>query len=197
MTTIDDVMKAPISLHGLGFLQIKLGANQRMHIWHPDLPRRSCFEHSQVHDHRFGFESRILVGEQTNKIFSFRQIDPLSSAEAVTHHAYRHEGARLPTGGRPWVLDTSGILDVVSTEHNRPGSVYHMLPYVFHESAPLRDGRVATVMRKTAEHEKGARSLCRPHIAPDEHFDRYQLSVAQMWEVVEDVLTQGYRGEEG
>jgi len=43
--------KETISLHGLGFIQIVLGGNQRMHVWHPDLPRRDCYEHSAIHNH--------------------------------------------------------------------------------------------------------------------------------------------------
>lgn len=53
-----------ISLHGLGFIQIKLDDNQRLHIWHPDLPRRKCFEHSNIHNHRFAFKSTVLKGIQ-------------------------------------------------------------------------------------------------------------------------------------
>lgn len=58
-----------ISLHGLGFLQVKLGASQRLHVWHPDLPRRRCFRQSAIHDHRFAFTSRVLVGTQINHLW--------------------------------------------------------------------------------------------------------------------------------
>jgi hypothetical protein len=34
---IDDVMIDKITLHELGFLQVQLQGNQRLHAWHPDL----------------------------------------------------------------------------------------------------------------------------------------------------------------
>jgi hypothetical protein len=59
--------KETISLHGLGFIQVKLPANRRLHVWHPDLPRRDCFAYSAIHNHRFGFRSTVLVGHQRNR----------------------------------------------------------------------------------------------------------------------------------
>ena len=91
--------KDQISLHGLGFLQVKLPGNQRIHVWHPDLPRRKCWESSNIHDHRFGFISRVLVGRQINQLY--REV-PFAPASDPTHIAYLHEGNRTTFGNRPW-----------------------------------------------------------------------------------------------
>jgi len=40
---------------------------QRMHVWHPRLPRRDCFEHSATQSSLFSFTSRILRGVQKNQ----------------------------------------------------------------------------------------------------------------------------------
>jgi hypothetical protein len=40
-------------------------ANRRMHVWHPDLPRRACYEWSPIHNHRFSFRSTVLVGSRS------------------------------------------------------------------------------------------------------------------------------------
>ena len=99
MSTVHDPMKAPISLHGLGFIQVQLQGDLRLHVWHPDLPRRRCFEHSAIHNHRFRFESLVLVGVQINIKYSATPLQP------ATHTLYRHDGERQEGGGRPWTPD--------------------------------------------------------------------------------------------
>jgi len=86
--------KETISLHGLGFIQLVLPNNQRLHVWHPDLPRRNCYEYSAIHNHRFGFESRVLKGKQCNVRVE------VELAKEGTHQVISHNGPRSPKGGR-------------------------------------------------------------------------------------------------
>jgi hypothetical protein len=176
-----------ISLHGLGFLQIKLGAQQRLHIWHPDLPRRKCAEHSGIHNHRFGFSSLVLKGMQINDVFSVYESGKFT-ADRATHIAYLHEGERSRFGNRPWIPRERLWVGGVSREAVDAGQTYHMLPKVFHSTVPGGDGRVATLMTKTSESVEGARSLCEIGIVPDVDFDRKQMSQDDMWAFVRDVL---------
>jgi hypothetical protein len=175
-----------ITLHGLGFLQLQLAANMRLHVWHPDLPCRHCFVDSSVHDHRFGFTSHVLVGTQINHTFDVMVTSP--SGNASTHVAYLHEGARTRFGNRPWTPDFELMVNEQRVETVPAGETYHMLPYVYHSTEPGGDGRVATLMTKVCEGARGAHSLCRVGIEPDADFDRKQLSAARMWEFVADVL---------
>lgn len=184
MSTVHDPMKAPISLHGLGFIQVQLQGGQRLHVWHPDLPRRKCFLHSAIHNHRFGFESHVLVGRQINinyNVFSAKEND-------ATHRLYLHEGARTANGGRPWTPNAEVVMVEESRDVIDAGWVYRMLPYDFHRTEPGGDGRVATLMIKRGEGSAGAMSSCRIGIEPDTDFDRFQLSPAQLWTYVLDVL---------
>ncbi len=178
--------EAAISLHGLGFIQVQLGAEQRLHVWHPGLPRRRCWEASSIHDHRFGFDSLVLVGRQINRTYAF---EPCLDEAQQTHIGYLHEGPRTAFGNRPWVphlrLRQSMI---VSREEVVAGQTYHMLPYVYHSTEPGGDGRVATLMRKTSEASEGAHSLCLKNVEPDADFNRFQLAPSQLWPFVEDVL---------
>lgn len=169
-----------ISLHGLGFIQVKLDGKQRLHVWHPDLPRRRCFEHSAIHDHRFSFTSRVLVGEMLNVSYA-----TVYGCEP-THIAYLHEGVRTARGNRPWVED--GRITLRSDERKvvKAGEAYQMRAYHFHRTVP--DGRVATLMTKTWEGERGAHSLCRIGVEPDVDFDRKILSVSMLWDYVNEVL---------
>lgn len=184
MSTVHDPMKAPISLHGLGFIQVQLQGGQRLHVWHPDLPRRRCFLHSAIHNHRFGFESHVLVGRQININYH-----PVSATEdEATHRLYLHEGPRTANGGRPWTPNAEVVMVEESRDVIDAGWVYRMLPYDFHRTEPGGDGRVATLMIKRGEGSAGAMSSCRIGIEPDTDFDRFQLSPAELWAYVIDVL---------
>lgn len=180
-----------ISLHGLGFLQIKLGAKQRLHVWHPDLPCRACYRHSSVHDHRFGFRSVVLIGTQVNDIYAVFEpgVNGVSRVLDPTHIAYLHEGDRLPTGNRPWIPRERLWVGLSSMELVEAGESYNMLPYVFHATRPGGDGRVATVMTKTSEGPRGARSLCSIGVQPDVDFDWKQMAEVDMWRIVREVLS--------
>lgn len=182
MSIIDDVMTDKITLHGLGFVQVQLEGNQRLHVWHPELPRRACFESSAIHDHRFNFMSRVLVGMQINHCFDIRRCD---DGEYIL---YLHEGARTSGGGRPWTPDgradmvPDGVIEVEA------GNGYTTQAYHYHRTEPGGDGRVATIMKKRGEYPAGAHSTCIYGVQPDTDFDRYQWSPAQLWEIVTDVM---------
>ncbi|MPS27583.1 MAG: hypothetical protein E2576_11120 [Alcaligenaceae bacterium] len=173
-----------ISLHGLGFVQVRLQAKQRLHVWHPDLPRRTCFKHSSIHDHRFAFVSKVLVGVQRNVRYEETEV-PVGHG---THVAYRHDGMRYAQGGRPWDACACVTVRQAFVQDVYAGEVYTMPAYMFHETRPLGDGRVATLMTKTFEGTEGARSLCAIGVTPDTDFDRHQLSATALWDVVADVL---------
>lgn len=179
---IDDVMTDKITLHGLGFVQVQLQGAQRLHVWHPELPRRTCFEHSAIHDHRFGFASRALVGTQINHCYSMQRDD---DGEFVL---YLHEGKRQAGGGRPWTPDGRANFHREAFFSIHAGSDYNTMAYEYHRTEPGGDGRVATIMQKRGEHSAGAHSTCRYGIQPDTDFDRYQWPAARLWEVVRDVL---------
>ena len=68
------------------------------------------------------------------------------------------------------------------------GGDYRMDAYDFHCTEPGGDGRVATIMTKFCEGEAGAISSCLIGIEPDTDFDRFQLSPAQLWTYVLEVL---------
>lgn len=175
-----------ISLHGLGFLQVKLGGRQRLHVWHPDLPRRRCYEHSAIHDHRFRFRSQVLVGTQYNH--TYMTAEPQGMAVA-THTLYKHDGDRSQFGNRPWIPDGDVSVFHRNREEVKAGADYHMAEFVYHSTEPGGDGRVATLMTKTFEDkERAAHSSCSIGVQPDVDFDRKQMSPSDMWAVVREVL---------
>lgn len=179
---IDDVMTDKITLHGLGFVQVQLQGDQRLHVWHPELPRRACFEDSAIHDHRFNFISRVLVGTQINHCYWLMH-NP--EGEFVL---YLHEGKRTAGGGRPWTPDGRADLVHETTFKIEAGNDYNTQAYEYHRTEPGGDGRVATIMQKRGDYPAGAHSTCRYGVQPDTEFDRYQWPATRLWEVVRDVL---------
>lgn len=169
--------KSQISLHGLGFIQVVLPGNQRLHVWHPDLPRRSCFQHSAIHNHRFGFSSRVLVGTQVNRRY---QVVP---SEQGTHDIISHDGPRSPKGGRESYV--SGRCNIMheADEHYAPGEMYHMNEFQYHETP--NSGIVVTIMQKMVESTTAhANSIILHGEEFDQQFDRFQLSDDELWQFV-------------
>jgi hypothetical protein len=174
--------KETISLHGLGFIQVVLDGNQRMHVWHPDLPRRDCYEHSAVHNHRFSFTSRVLKGVQVNQRCDLEVVKP----ETGTHLLISHNGPRSDLGGR--LSYPVADVNVIEREIERygPGEEYDMPVHEYHHT-PC-EGIVVTVLRKHAESAIHANSVCRRGVEFHHAFDRFQLSPAELWGYVCDAL---------
>ena len=127
----------------------------------------------------------MLRGSLLNDVFA--AYEALGS-ERPTHQSYLHDGAQLPTGNRPWILRELLWVGGVSRELVSEGEEYHMIPRVFHQTVPGGDGRVATLMHKTAETDQGAQSLCTIGVEPDVDFDRKQMSESDMWDIARNVL---------
>ena len=171
-----------ISAHGLGFIQVKLPGNQRLHVWHPDIPRRACFAHSAIHNHRFGFTSRVLLGTQVNRRY-------LVTEDAQgTHDLISHDGPRSPAGGRESYVAGRVSVKACADEVYGPGASYHMPVLEYHETP--NTGVVVTVMQKHVEGTVHASSLIEHGFTFDQAFDRFQLGEDRLWAIVQDALRQ-------
>lgn len=182
---------AAISLHGLGFLQVKLGGNQRLHVWHPDLPRRTCFEHTSIHDHRFGFKSSVLKGTQINRVFWHREVEQYDARQ--THRLWLHDGPRGEHGGRGWDFDGFAELRLSYDQTVHEGSEYSMAPNVYHQT--ITPGITVTLMKKQEISPFPAHSTSEVDFNwgnIDESFDRFQLSEVDLWAIALEGL-QGVR----
>lgn len=182
MNTIKDftATKETISLHGLGFIQLVLGGDQRMHVWHPDLPRRACYEHSAIHNHRFSFTSRVLKGLQKNV-----RCD-LELAKEGSHVLISHNGPRSDKGGREsYPVAECNVFErpmecyEAGTEYSMPEFEYHYTPC---------EGMVVTLIKKHSSGKIHANSVCRKGIAFHHEFDRFQLSPQELFEFVIEAL---------
>lgn len=174
-------VEGQITLHGLGFIQVALPGNQRLHVWHPALPKRKCFEHSPIHNHRFSFLSTVLVGTQVNRRVAVVPV------ERGTHQMISHDGARLPSGSRSSYV--SGECNVIErgVEHIPAGRSYLMEVLEYH-STPIEDEVVVTLMQKMQEGTVHAHSIIEKGFQFDQHFDRYQMDDKTLWAIFMEAL---------
>jgi hypothetical protein len=172
-----------ITLHGLGFIQVKLPGNRRMHVWHPDLPRRACFEWSPIHNHRFSFRSTVLVGQQINRRYNVLEL----RAGFGSHVRVSHDGPRGPEGGRlSFVAGGADVSDMLDEQYG-PGESYEMPIGQYHETPNA--GVVVTVMQKLVESRVfHASTLIERGHTFDQAFDRFQLPPERLWQFVVDAL---------
>ncbi len=169
-----------ISLHGLGFIQVVLPGNQRLHVWHPGLPRRRCYDHSAIHNHRFAFRSRVLKGTLTNV-----RVD-LELVKDGTHEVISHNGPRSDKGGRLSYPVAVCNVHERGFEHYQPGDEYTMPVHQYHYTP--NSGVVVTVMQKTEESEIHANSVIRRGVDFHYDFDRFQLAPIDLFDFVVDAL---------
>jgi hypothetical protein len=177
-----------ISLHGLGFIQVKLSEARRMHVWHPDLPRRACFEWSAIHNHRFSFRSTVLVGQQVNRRYNVLEAPFHEAFGPATHHRISHDGPRSDKGGRQSFVAGQARVSALPCELYFPGDSYEMPVLQYHETP--NDGVVVTVMEKLHEGTVHASTLIDAFasVGFDQAFDRFQLEPERLWQFVVDGL---------
>lgn len=170
-----------ISLHGLGFIQVKLPANKRLHVWHPALPRRSCYLHSAIHNHRFAFRSTVLKGIQINQRWQI-SLNPSGSHDVISHN-----GPRSEKGGRlSFVAAGCDAIPNGEPEHYMAGCSYEMAALEYHDTPNC--GVVVTILEKLSEGRIHANSLIeRPHVF-DQSFDRFHIPPDHLWQFVVDAM---------
>jgi hypothetical protein len=64
------LMKTTPNFFGLGFIQCKINQSERIHFYHPKLIPTVNIE-EEIHNHRYDFESTILMGQISNKKYKF------------------------------------------------------------------------------------------------------------------------------
>ena len=62
-----------IHAFGLGFIQIKLGEKERVHVYTPEVTLTS--DEEEIHNHRYDFKSTVLKGSLKNKIYKISPSD--------------------------------------------------------------------------------------------------------------------------
>lgn len=170
-------------VHPNGFIQLDLSDEQRLHVWHPDLPYRQKSFHP-VHNHVFSFTSHIFSGRLVHVVYDLR-LEPggpyrLYRAECIGPE----ESVLTPlTGGAEMRLD------VAYWEILQPGHTYRFRASLFHET--LANEPTLTIMQKhgpTMYQDNALKpSIVVPvGVVPDNEFRRDAVDTDVLWDLIRD-----------
>lgn len=174
------LMGSNIRVHGNGFLQLDIGEGERIHVFgHPRLPRQTVS--TPIHNHRFGFESRVLRGVLVNLTWAFS----FERSYRATHQGYVAQ-PRMDEDTELVPVGEMGVLMLLKHEVIVEGRSYTMRPRQFHQS--MADEPTVTHMRKTDQLDLEPTVLCRKGMTPDNAFNRYDLDEPALWRILEESM---------
>lgn len=176
-------------VHGNGFLQLDLTPEMRLHIWgDPRIPRQAVA--TPIHDHTFGFTSRVLRGSLTD--LRYQAVNNPAGLYAV-HQARVREGEDTvlePTGQRVSLFPLPSRMLLA-------GQTYTMIPGEIHETIPSDHGVSVSVITKVgltlAQGGSSPRVFVPVGREPDNTFHRYAVPEAELWQILFDALSDPIR----
>lgn len=161
----------------LDFIQLKLDDRFRMHFWHQDLPAYGAEE--ELHDHRYDFVSRVLVGQTTHEEWYFTE-NPDGDMEII-------EKSCQPGSEVPARQVAVGNVKCGGTYTMARGSQYHFPNDRFHR---IRTARCVTLLER-GEIVKDVARIIKPKGAGDFCPFERKIEPKKLWEVIEDLLFEG------
>lgn len=181
-------------VHGNGFVQMDLSDTVRLHVWgDPRTPRQT--QPTPIHDHVFGFTSRIFRGRLVNLPY---EIVPTN--EVGTYHVYtcvprvRDDTGLVRDSNSPVPVYARPCYPNVVSAYGSGGEFYCFPAYQFHETF-TPDGVAVTVivkhgptMRQDPHVDRRPRVLVPVGRQPDNDFDRHSFDPALLWRIIEDAV---------
>src|SRR5271157_3325048 len=162
---------------GLGFIQLKLSDDSRIHFWSPDIARP---ERDEIHDHRYNFVSRVLYGTLT---FDLYEPTPIQRDGVWTHELFQtdcapgHEGNKEPKI-YPVTITKRGTFDLVE------GSEYWFSSEQFHTT---ENTQFAVTYLERETKTKQFANVIKPRGAPISCPFATEMSVADCWRHIDKI----------
>ncbi len=191
-TTLLDKEVLP-RLHGNGFIQLDIppdiyGHERRLNIWDPELEGLGQIVRTGIHDHRFSFLSRIIVGHQINVEY---KLDNISSDEYPPKDGYHIYKPIRKEGTEDTKLERFSAYEyklVVNRVDEIPlGQSYYMDMSKFHDTLP--QDLTATIMTKMFVDESKIPSvMVSVNEEPDNEFDRDTVDKEILWDSIRKVF---------
>lgn len=147
-------------VHGNGILRIRLQDDLYLHIYDPRIPRQKI--RTDIHDHRFGFVSKILQGELTQ----MKYIDTLGPRGGVRYRQAEVDG-QIENG----LKLTGKLVELLEIERKtfKAGDEYSLHPGEIHQVYAL--GFTITLLKKTEYAGFEPRIFVPDGQVPDNDFD--------------------------
>lgn len=162
-----------IHFFGLGFIQLKINNQYRLHFYTKDL--QSIIGEEDIHNHRYDFSSRILKGHFSQEIFK--------AIEGNTHikedescQKEQHEGQEK----------SFCSIKSIEKQFYRQGEFYKIKHDVFHRVRPPIDNCITLLNRGAYQKEfaQVIRLIGSSKVCPFSH----QIPEKELWETVERIL---------
>jgi hypothetical protein len=164
---------------GLGFVQLKLNSEERLHFWHPDYC--PTVSEDEVHDHRYTFNSDILKGSLTHYIFDWEPatlMNPGLSHEMIYVSCEKDKPAPVKI--------QYGHLHDIGFQTLTVGSSYTFLQGRFHRTA-IYEPTVTYVCREepVTEFARVIRPIGSKSVCPFSN----DMSTEELWDIINETLS--------
>lgn len=161
-----------IHYFGLGFIQLKLTDQERLHFYTHKLP--AIVAEEDIHNHRYTFTSRILAGELTQELFELWE----------EGYGYLMEDESCREGATPGHPAEVAVHPVYTGVYG-PGSSYTIKPNTFHRIS-AKDNTITHLTRgpHVKEYAQVIRLRDSEKVCP---FSK-KVSEAELWEIVDGML---------
>lgn len=174
--SFNDIKENCSKIHyfGLGFIQVKLRGNERLHFYTKELP--AIVDEEEIHNHRRNFNSTILFGTLSQMIFD---VVPGS------HYTLERESCKegIETQSEPKLVDVH-----VNSRHDySAGSNYWIGHETFHRVTPA--GEAITHLQLSEpikDHAEVVRQVGSEKVCP---FSQ-KVDESKLWEIVERMIRE-------
>ena len=107
---------------GLGFVQLKINEKYRLHFWHPEHTKNVPDE--EVHNHRYDFTSKIIVGEMIHEVWSYRE-DEKGDSECVEVSCSPEHSVPPEPISKGFMTMTGRYTMIAGSEYFFPATQFH------------------------------------------------------------------------
>lgn len=163
-----------IHFFGLGFIQIKIDDFHRVHVYTDKFPSTTMEE--EIHNHRYQFNSAILKGTLTQKIYSVR--DDRDGHYLLTKEVCNPEIEKKEHHA------TSCDVTLTQVHHFAAGTVYWTAANTFHQV----ESKNAVTFITRGGYEKSEADVVYHHSKTTTCPFSIKVSEEKLWEIVEEVL---------
>ena len=162
-----------IRYFGLGFIEVKICNDTRMHFYTPKLPQIISEEY--IHNHRYAFASRVVSGLLSQEIFQITAGDS---------HIIEQEDRNPHQAVVEVTNDTLVGVDLVSRHTYAQGSDYFLRPQVFHR---VKADECVTYVTRYGSHRDFA-DVVRPVGSIKVCPSNQAIEEDRLWEIVEMMM---------
>jgi len=179
LRTLAEMAGSKPEYFGLGFIQLKVSRDERIHFYTKDID--PILDDEEIHNHRYNFTSTVLKGQLTNVVYYWKEVED-SDWELA-------EVSCTPNDSRePRILLPNVEKVELATFHTPAGSSYSVTDSMFHQ---VRwNGDLVTRLHRgplLEEFAKVIRNKKEPYVCP---FST-PMGEAKAWEWIEKITTSG------